>query len=112
MLCKGAKMNTQKNPKAIYRVTLANGDTQDHTYAMPSKFDESAKAWIVHMINMIQSAMTHKKGFYYVFNNPLIYYNPDYVVSIKLTYVDCEECEELIAKITKDVFKPPIGHTR
>lgn len=105
-------MSVGKSPKAIYRVTLANGDTQDHIYEIPPKFDESAKAWIVHMINMIQNALTHKKDHYYLFNNPTMYYNPDYVVSIKLTYVDCEECEELVAKITKDIFKPSPGHTK
>ena len=100
-------MVVKKYPKAIYRVTLVNGDTQDHTYNLPGKFNKSIKAWIVQMTNMIQDAMTCKEDHYFLFNNPLVYYNPDYVASIKVTYVDCEECEDLIAKINKDVFKSP-----
>jgi len=104
-------MSAQKSPKAIFRVMLASGDTQDHTYILSLNLGES-KTFIASMVNMIQNALTHKKENYILFNNPLVYYNPDFVVSIKLSYVDCEECEDMVRSIIKGIFKPAAGKAK
>lgn len=99
-------MKAQKHPKAIFRVTVEEGDTCDHTYDLPSKPAE-ARALIVGLLEMVQNAATGKKDCCYLFNNPLVYYNPTFVVSVRLTYVDCEECEAMITSIMKGICKAP-----
>lgn len=97
-------MKTQRNPKAIFRVTTPAGDTCDHVYDLPAK-PAAARALVSDLLAMIQNAASGRKDCCYIFSNPLVYYNPAFVASVRLTYVDCEDCADMVASITKNVCK-------